>query len=80
MEDAHRIRIKEIKGEMDCPKGFRCLSPESESICKAKDLGMEEYLECLEPKAWSCTFAVAFGSGHFCRCPMRLYLAKSLDR
>ena len=70
----------EIIGEMTCPKNFLCAESGFENLCKAKDMGLEHYLECLEAEVSSCKFAVAFGYGHFCRCPLRVYLAKNLEQ
>jgi len=27
-----------------------------------------------------CPFSLSFGEGHFCRCPLRVYLSKNLKR
>jgi hypothetical protein len=78
MDEQVRKRIEEIAPGMKCPKGFACAESGFEELCKAQDRGLESYLECLERNAWNCPFAVPFGHGHFCECPLRVYIAKTL--
>ena len=67
-------------GGMQCPKGFKCVDSGFERLCKAKDQGLPNYLDCLEENPDSCTFALPFGYGHLCRCPLRVYIAKRLGK
>ena len=78
MEPEHRAKIDEIMGEMDCPKQFECAKSGFENLCKAKDSGLEHYVDCLEPQPPACSFALSFGVGYLCQCPLRVYLAKEL--
>ena len=80
MKEEHKKKIKKIIGEMYCPSNFKCLDSGSENLCKARDIGMESYLECLESNLRDCSFAFPFGQGYFCKCPLRVYLAKELPR
>ena len=48
MKEEHRKKIKEIIGDMKCPKNFICVEAGFTNLCKAKDFGLERYLECLE--------------------------------
>jgi len=48
MKEEHRKKIKEIIGEMKCPKNFTCAEAGFKNLCKAKDSGWTDYLECLE--------------------------------
>ncbi len=80
MKEEHRKKIKEIMGEMQCPKNFNCAESGFEVICKAKDLGLESYLKCLEPNPKDYKFALPYGYNHFCQCPLRVYLAKKLKK
>jgi len=76
MRDDHRERIEEIIGKIQCPKNFKCAESGFENLCKAKDIGLSAYLECHEENPQKCQFAVLFGAGYFCQCPLRVYLAK----
>lgn len=78
VEEKHKKRIEEIMAEMDCPKDFQCHKNGFERLCKAKDAGMPGYVDCLEENALDCEFRVPFGVDAFCRCGVRVYIAKEL--
>ena len=78
MEKDHKRQIEEILGGMQCPKDFSCYKSGFENLCKAKDIGIESFLECLEKKPQDCKFSISFGNSYFCQCPLRVYLAKKL--
>ncbi len=82
MKDEDKQKIEEIIGGMQCPKNFKCAEKGFKHLCRAKHFGIsiEDYLECLEAKPWECSFALAFGKGYFCHCPLRVYLAKKLKK
>ena len=80
MKDEDRKRIAEIAGSMQCPENFKCAESGLENLCRAKDFGVEEYLDCLEEKPEACSFASSFASGHLCRCSLRVYIAKNLKK
>jgi hypothetical protein len=48
MEEKVRKTIDEIMGQLQCPENFKCAESELEVLCKAKRIGLESYLECLE--------------------------------
>jgi hypothetical protein len=48
--------------------------------CKAKDIGLETHIECLEEDSLECQFSVAFGGLYYCHCPLRIYIAKNLKK
>ena len=80
MKDDDRKRIEEMTGNIECPKNFKCVESGFENLCKAKDFGLDDYLECLEEDPHKCKFALPFGNGYFCQCPLRVYLAKKLKK
>jgi hypothetical protein len=73
-------KIKEIIGHMQCPKDFKCASSGFDKLCKAKDCGMDHYLECLEDNPSPCKFVILFGERYFCQCPLRVYIAKNIEK
>ncbi len=73
-------QIEEIIGQMKCPKDFRCWKSGLEVLCKARDIGQESFLECLEENPQECKFSLSFGYSYFCQCPLRVYIAKELKR
>jgi hypothetical protein len=49
--------IEKIIGGMLCPKDFKCCKPGDDVLCKARDIGLESYLVCLEEDATDCKFS-----------------------
>jgi hypothetical protein len=80
MNDQEKKKIAEIVGNMECPKMFKCAESGFKNLCKAKDIGLEKYLECLEENPSKCLFALPFGYNHFCQCPLRVYLLKKMNK
>ena len=81
MKEEYRARIREIINGMQCPKDFKCAEEGFENLCKAKTFGNELLLQCLEDTSPPCPFAEVYEDGFqmsFCRCPLRVYLAKNL--
>ena len=72
--------LKEIIDDIQCPKDFECYKSEFEHLCEIKDIGVDTFLECLDKEANGCTFSVSFGGSYFCRCPLRIYIAKELKK
>ncbi|MDD5326983.1 MAG: hypothetical protein PHY02_04100 [Phycisphaerae bacterium] len=77
-----RTEIEKIASEVNCPKNFECYKSEDGMTCKCKtrDFGLSQYLDCLENEPESCEFALPFGNGHFCTCPVQLYISKNLKQ
>ena len=80
LTEEKRRQIEEIMAAMECPKDFQCYKSGLEDICRAKDRGMEGYVDCLDKNRESCDFRVPFGGGAFCKCPLRVYLVKNLGK
>ena len=80
MKEEVSRKITEIIGEMHCPEDFSCAESGFTELCKAKDIGLESFLECLEPDPSHCKFALAFGHAYYCRCPLRVYISKTLKK
>jgi hypothetical protein len=80
MQEEDRKKIDEIIGGIQCPKNFQCAESELEHLCRAKDTGLEGYLDCLEENPSACPFALSFGYDHLCQCPLRVYIAKKLKK
>jgi hypothetical protein len=79
MED-HAKEIEKIIDDLQCPKNFKCSRLGLERLCKAKDIGLETHIECLEEDSLECQFSVAFGGLYYCHCPLRIYIAKKLKK
>jgi hypothetical protein len=76
MEAAHK-NMHEKENCLDgltLPKDFKWFKPGLGFTCKAKDIGLESFVECLEMD--SCPFSIPFGYTHYCKCPARVHEAK----
>ena len=80
MEEDYKKEIEKIIGGMKCPKDFICYKSGFEDLCKAKDIGIESFLKCLEENPQKCLFSLTFGFGYVCQCPLRYYIVKKLKR
>jgi hypothetical protein len=83
MKEEDRKKIQELIDGIQCSKDFKCAEDGFENLCKAKDFGDEDTLHCLEETSISCPFSALYDYGfqiRFCRCPVRIYLAKHLGK
>ncbi len=75
--EAYRRAIENIVNGMECPKAFACCRPGSERLCPARVLAGGKLLECLAEMPQPCKFAVDFGLGRFCECPLHAFLLQN---
>jgi len=80
MDDEVRKKIDRLMAGMQCPKGFSCSERGFARLCKAKDIGLESFLVCLEERPEACPFALSFGDSYLCQCSLRVYLSKELKK
>lgn len=81
MTKALRIKeIQEIVGEMQCPKNFKCYKSGFKHLCRAKDFGIESFLECLESEPEECKFSFSVEGINYCQCPLRCYIAQKMKK
>jgi len=80
MEHALKKQIEEILSGMQCQKDFACYRSAFKKLCHAKDIGIEKFVECLEKIPQDCKFAFPFASTHLCKCPVRVFIAKELNK
>ena len=78
MEQAYVQRIEQLL--RDCPQGSKCHNQEAGNLCKAKDVGMELFVECLEENPFECICATYFAQSWYCACPPRVHIAKELNQ
>ena len=79
MEQRTRETIEKVIAGMSCPKAFKCYRSNLSQLCKAKDIGLESFLQCLEDNSRYCEFSIPYGNAYFCKCPVRIYIAKQLS-
>jgi hypothetical protein len=80
MEEDLKKEIEEIIGQMQCPKDFVCYKSGFETLCRAKEIGVELFLQCLEETPQKCKFSVFLGRSYLCQCPLRFYIFKKLKK
>ena len=67
--------IERIRQKTCCERGFRCCQSGFTRVGRVRLLANGRLLDCLEDNADTCHFAVPFGDGFFCQCPLRAHLA-----
>jgi hypothetical protein len=72
MEQDPEKELKEIIGELECSKGFKCYKSGFENLCKARDIGLETFIECLEEDPHDCPFSMRLHGVDYCKCPLRV--------
>ncbi|MFO7967163.1 MAG: hypothetical protein R6U44_06160 [Archaeoglobaceae archaeon] len=75
--------IEEIMENMDCPKDFACYKANFENLCKFEELCIEDYVECgssCNESLTICPSRFDFGGSYLCSCPLRVFVAKRLNR
>jgi hypothetical protein len=80
MEEDYSKKIEEITSQFKCPRDFRCCKSGFRTLCKAKDIGLETFLECLEESPRDCQFSLPFADIYLCECPLRVYVSKKLKK
>jgi hypothetical protein len=80
VEQAYQKEIEKIIGQFNCPKDLICYKSGFEVLCKAQDIGVESFLICLEEDPRKCKFSLPLERGDICECPLRIYIAKKLNK
>ena len=78
METQQAHEIKELIGE--CDPGCKCHGRGLEKLCKARDIGLETFVECLEDDPFGCSHAICYGTMFYCSCPPRVEIAKRFEK
>jgi hypothetical protein len=73
-------KIEEIITRIKCDKDFECYKSNFTRIGKAKDIGLESFVECQAEKPGGCKFMLPFGYSYLCQCPLRVYALKILHK
>ncbi len=64
---------------MDVEESCKCQKQRIESLCKARDVGLQTFVECLEEDPYECPYAMFVGR-HYCKYPLRVHIAKKLKK
>jgi len=76
----HIGQIEKIIGSMTCSKGFDCFKSGFENLCRAKIVGDGKIIECSPENRQSCEHRFGFMDKTFCKCRLRHYIAKNLNK
>lgn len=79
-EQSSKEHLPKLLNGLQCPKDFLCYTSGLEKLCRAEDIGLETFLVCLEKNPPDCRFTVEFGDMYFCQCPLRVYIARKLNK
>ena len=77
MPETHRRTIEDVRNGMECSRDFACCRPGSQRPCPTRLVAGSKLLECLEEEKTPCRFAVDFGVGRFCECPLQAFLLEN---
>jgi hypothetical protein len=80
METALKKEIEIIMEVLECPKDFVCYKSGFKRLCRAEDIGLQSFLQCLEVNPLDCKFSLEYGSLFICRCPLRKRIRKNLEK
>jgi hypothetical protein len=80
MEQEHVKELKEIIGDLACPGDFKCYAQGLKNLCKAEDVRLETFPECLEEYAYQCPFQIPLVGVSYRRCPLRVYISKKINK
>ncbi len=78
MEKAHIRKIEEAMGGQKLLAACKRYRPGVGFTCKAIDIGLDSFVECLEKDSHRCPFSMTYANCNFCKSPARVYAAKEL--
>jgi hypothetical protein len=47
--------------------------------CKARDVGLDSYVECLETQSHMCPFSLSYAYSYYCSCRGRAIITKKFE-
>jgi hypothetical protein len=76
MEKAFIHQIEETIPDLNLLVECKRYKPGIGVSCKARDVGLDSYVKCLEKDSNSCPFSFSYGRSYYCTSPARIYIAK----
>jgi hypothetical protein len=77
---AHMQEIEKAINGLKLPKNFKWFKPGFGFTCKARDIGLGSFAECLEKDSFMCPFSVSFDDSYYCKSFPRVYIASKLKK
>ncbi len=71
-------KLEDLVRTIKCSKNFVCIRSRFTKLCKASDIGLKCNLLCLDGACAECDYQMSVDLGHFCQCPVRIYIGKML--
>jgi hypothetical protein len=76
MEKTHIQQTKETLAGQKLLAECERYKPGVGFICKAKDIGLDSFVQCLEKDSHLCVFSIRYAHSYFCKSPARVQAAK----
>ena len=73
-------QIEDIIDTIQCPKNFECYTSGFTKLCRARDIGLDSFVACLNRDPLACKFSIRFGELFFCQCALRVCISKKLRK
>jgi hypothetical protein len=77
---AHMQEIEKAINGLRLPKSFKWFKPGVGFTCKARDIGLGSFAQCLEKSSFMCPFSVSFDNSYYCKCVPRVFMATELKQ
>jgi hypothetical protein len=77
---AHMQEVEKAINGLRLPKDFKWFKLGVGFTCKARDVGLGSFAECLEKDSFMCPFSVSFDGSYYCKCFPRVYIASELKK
>ena len=73
--------VRNLLGDLTCSSGLACIEHGLKQLCKAKDIGHESYLVCLDLER-QCSFTTFSEEEehYWCTCPVRMHIKRTYNR
>ncbi len=72
--------IEQIISSMKCSKDFACFKSGFQNLCKIKVIGDGKIIECSPENDFPCEYRFSFMDRTFCKCELRYYIARNLNK
>lgn len=76
----HTEQIEQIIRSMKCAKDFECFKSGFQKLCKVKNVGEGKIIECSPENRFPCEYRFSFMGKTFCKCQLRYYIARNLNK
>jgi len=79
-ETQMQAEIETIMHGMQCSKDFECYRSGFEKLCRVRTTAKGKLIQCLEKNQKNCEFRLSFIGRALCKCRLRKYIAKNLNK